>query len=183
MHASQILLPVAFLTWSFAEAQIGKRILNRAKSDVEYKVNQKINQKVDKGVDKAVDEVDTVLTGKKARTEPKKTKEARTSVTTDNPSTGNPNESTDKFAARMNSEFSNTTVFTNINCEQGKRLVEKRLKGLKGVKSCMVNIQNGDLQVSYDQNGISYKSIITELNNLGFEADSHPPVAGKKGCN
>jgi copper chaperone CopZ len=176
-------------------AQIGKRILNRAKSSAEHKVNSKIDKKVDETVDKGINEVDTLLTGKKKPEKEVEKKQSQTNSdpqpiiksnnqnTSVNPDTVyKPTESTNSFALRMNSENTFITIFTNCNCEGGKKKMETALRKLSGVSSTSVDITTGSCQIAYAMNKVKYTELISTINNLGFEADGSPAASGKTGC-
>lgn len=64
-----------------------------------------------------------------------------------------------------------TTIQTNINCEEGKKIIEQRLKSMDGVKTVAVDIRTGKLKIDYSSDGTSYTEIINLINDLGFDAD------------
>ncbi|MEJ7674268.1 MAG: heavy metal-associated domain-containing protein [Chitinophagaceae bacterium] len=69
------------------------------------------------------------------------------------------------------SENAVTTILTNINCEEGKRIIERLLKSQDGVKSAAVDIKTGKLKLDYNSDGTPYKQIISLINDAGFDAD------------
>ncbi len=64
-----------------------------------------------------------------------------------------------------------TTIQTNINCEEGKILIEKILKSEDGVESAVVDIRNGVLKLNYRSDRTPYTEIISIINEVGFDAD------------
>lgn len=63
------------------------------------------------------------------------------------------------------------TIQTNINCEEGKRAIERILKSQDGVKSAAVDIKTGKLKLDYSSDGTPYTQIIILINDAGFDAD------------
>lgn len=177
-------------------AQIGKRILNRAKNSAEHKVNSKIDRKVDETVDKGINEVDTLLTGKKKAEKQTEDKQSQSTSPSPQSTIKAPNqntvanadtvyratESANSFALRMNSENTIIIIFTNCHCEGGKKKMETALRKLNGLSSTSVDITTGSCQIAYTMNKVKYTELISTINNLGFEADGSPAASGKTGC-
>ncbi|MFC4263536.1 heavy-metal-associated domain-containing protein [Ferruginibacter yonginensis] len=64
-----------------------------------------------------------------------------------------------------------TNIKTNINCIQGKQIVERVLKAQEGVTNATVDINTGMLALDYSSDGTPYTQITKLINDEGFDAD------------
>ncbi len=168
-----------------ANAQF-KDWLNKKKQEAKQKVNNKIDQKSSEGIDKAIDAPETAIKKKKEKKANKtEVNDAMVeSETTSQPATqsSNGNNQPVEIVNESPNENGSTIIQTNIKCETGKKNIVKLLKKKDGVKKVDINTSNGELNIEYSSDGISYTELISTINENGFIADGNPATNKKNGC-
>jgi copper chaperone CopZ len=79
-----------------------------------------------------------------------------------------------KIGATITEPETNSTkivIATNINCSNGKQIVERIISSQEGVKKAIVDIRTGKLALDYSTDGTPYVEIIKLINEAGFDAD------------
>lgn len=63
------------------------------------------------------------------------------------------------------------TIQTSAQCEMCKHSIEKKVRGIKGVKSAALDIQTKSLKVKYDTKKVDEKRIKMAISQIGYDAD------------
>jgi copper chaperone CopZ len=163
-HMKVLILFVILLSCNMANAQLGKKLKDKAKEVVERKANQKADEAINKGVEK----IDSVITGKKRDGKSGKQKTGTGQSVT----SGNSNGSPDESAISIDKEV---TIKTNIRCEAGKDKIETILRNTDGVSSAIIDYDTGKLYLSSETSDIPNK-VIELIRQNGFEADGKKPT-------
>lgn len=162
MKTILILFFIAFCT--SANAQFGKKILNKAKETAERKAEQKTDEAVNKGVDK----VEEAFTGKK------KTKDKETGATSEN--TVSPGSSSNNAGTGVPKNDGEFIIKTTITCAAGKTQMEILLRDMDGVNSASIDSGTGKLFLAAGGNNEVYNTAIELIRSNGYTADGKKPT-------
>ena len=94
----------------------------------------------------------------------KKTPPVEPTQTVETPATGNGEEIKTADGA--------TVIKTNIKCAAGKTKVINALKEMEGVTDVKIDITTGNLTIKYSSDGTPYTTILSTINENGFDANS-----------
>jgi copper chaperone CopZ len=67
-----------------------------------------------------------------------------------------------------------TQIKTSAQCGMCKTSIESKVRGLKGVKSATLVLENQVLKVKYNESIISIKDIELAINSIGYDANDSP---------
>lgn len=90
-------------------------------------------------------------------------------------------EPADESATVSDEEIKNadgaTVIKTNIKCTAGKTKVVNALKEMEGVFDVKVDIATGKLTIKYSSDGTPYMTILSTINENGFDANGQQSTA------
>lgn len=162
----KILLLIAILfSFQTADAQLVKRLKEKAKEAAERKANQKADEAINKGAEK----IDSVITGKKRE------KPGQSKTETENSQATADNSSNPEGSNNIETSYKEVIVKTNIRCETGKKNIEAILRNTDGVSSAMIDNDNGNLYLSSENPDVRNK-VVELIRQNGFEADGKKPT-------
>ncbi len=70
-----------------------------------------------------------------------------------------------------------TVIKTNIKCAAGKTKVINALKEMEGVFDVKIDIATGNLTIKYSSDGTSYTTVLSTINENGFDANGQKTTA------
>ena len=70
-----------------------------------------------------------------------------------------------------------TVIKTNIKCATGKTKMINALKELEGVEDVKIDIATGKLTIKYSSDGTPYTTILSTINENGFDANGQQSTA------